>query len=84
MENSELISFKDWCKEHTTRHLYEGIELAIENYSKEINSNAHAESQNVSENEDEKKICYQMRKEYLGNHVFRCRDCGKHLRSLVE
>ena len=53
----ELIDFLEWCRMHTTRGLFEGIDLAISNYTKSINSEAGNETPTVTYNEDKKKSC---------------------------
>jgi hypothetical protein len=52
----ELIDFKKWCRENTTDALYNGIDLAVTNYIKSINSASH-ETRSVSENEHQEKDC---------------------------
>ena len=58
MENVKLIDFKSWCKDNCTRNLYEGIELAINNYEEEKSINkALDETKTVNNNEQTKEVC---------------------------
>lgn len=78
--NRELIDFKEWCKDHTTNALYKGIGLAIDNYTKSVNSMSDCERQPVGNNEHSGNkiknecICDEMRKQKVNSwHCSKCK-----------
>ena len=75
---SELIDFREWSRKNCTSALFNGIELAIENYTKSFNSQASTETRNVIDNKQEKNICdcYMYRWEVRSDGKRYCVNCG--------
>lgn len=53
-KSKEFTDFEEWCKDHTTTALYNGIKLAITNYIKSVNSEPN-ERRAIGNNEQKEK-----------------------------